>query len=182
MTTHSAGEIPGFNGTRIAPAGVDWDAVGVPRFLGLQALNRLQGREGAIAMDTGDRTMYFLVPPGTTTGWNIQHSAALGETNHVVLPADEKEIPPGPYWLVSPRRGRLHTDTQALRAALEAALGPRDPNQPDLERLRFEQIQGWNCALCGAGLYQDRSLGIFRTDCGMLTTPTELWACAPQCR
>ncbi|MFH8736810.1 hypothetical protein [Streptomyces sp. NPDC017964] len=182
MTTHPTGEIPGFDGTRIAPAGVDWDAVRVPRFLGLQALNRLQGQEGAIVMEPGERAMYFLVPPRTTGGWDVQQSVALGETNHVVLPAHSKETPPGPFWLASPCRARLHTNTEALRAAIVAALGPRDPDQPDLERLCFEQLQGWNCALCGARLYRDRSLGSFRTNSDPLLAPTELWACAPRCR
>ncbi|WP_326615160.1 hypothetical protein OG949_40450 (plasmid) [Streptomyces scopuliridis] len=180
MTSSAADEIPGFNNTRIVAAGRRWDAVRVPRFIGLQALNRIQGQEGAVIMDR-DRAMYFLVPPRTTTGWSIQQSAALGETNYVVLPANEKTTPPGPYWLIPPTRGRLHTETAALHAALQTVLGPAAPDQPDLEHLTLDQIRGWTCALCGRRLVRDRLLGEFRTYRGLMSDPTELWACAPEC-
>jgi hypothetical protein len=181
-TTSAADEIPGFNHTRIAAAGKTWDAVRVPRFIGLQALNVIQGQQGAIVMDPRDRAMYFLVPPGTTADWSLAQSTALGETNYVVLPADDKEIPPGPFWLVPPRRGRLHTDTGALRIALQTVLEQRGTAQPNLGQLTMDQIRGFNCALCGARLTKDRSLGTFIGEGVLLSDPTELWACSPQCR
>ncbi|MFD0039292.1 hypothetical protein ACFVIZ_16830 [Streptomyces anulatus] len=52
----------------------------------------------------------------------------------------------------------------------------------DLERVTFEQAKGWRCALCDAILTADRSLGTFTADTGLLTDPTELWACARPCR
>ncbi|MDX3488377.1 hypothetical protein [Streptomyces sp. ID05-18] len=52
----------------------------------------------------------------------------------------------------------------------------------DLERITFEQAKGWRCALCDAILTADRSLGTFTADTGLLTDPTELWACAHLCR
>lgn len=36
--------------------------------------------------------------------------------------------------------------------------------------------------LCDAILTADRSLGTFTADTGLLTDPTELWACARPCR
>ncbi|MFI7086545.1 hypothetical protein ACIBUR_23480 [Streptomyces anulatus] len=51
-----------------------------------------------------------------------------------------------------------------------------------LERVTFEQAKGWRCALCDAILTADRSLGTFTADTGLLTDPTELWACARPCR
>ncbi|MBQ1116414.1 hypothetical protein [Streptomyces sp. C3-3] len=52
----------------------------------------------------------------------------------------------------------------------------------DLERVTFEQAKGWRCALCGTPLTADRSLGTFTAHSGLLTDPTELWACARPCR
>ncbi|MFB1046759.1 hypothetical protein [Streptomyces chrestomyceticus] len=43
------------------------------------------------------------------------------------------------------------------------------------------QQEGWACALCGARLYADRSLGVHRIiSCGQ-EVEVELWACAPSC-
>ncbi|MEU7158910.1 hypothetical protein [Streptomyces chrestomyceticus] len=48
-------------------------------------------------------------------------------------------------------------------------------------RLTGPQQEGWACALCGARLYTDRSLGIHRIlSCGQ-EIDIELWACAPSC-
>ncbi|MEV7897924.1 MULTISPECIES: hypothetical protein [Streptomyces] len=52
----------------------------------------------------------------------------------------------------------------------------------DLERVTFDQAKGWNCALCNIPLTSDRSLGVFAAETGLLTEPTELWACARPCR
>ncbi|MFD4128031.1 hypothetical protein [Streptomyces globisporus] len=52
----------------------------------------------------------------------------------------------------------------------------------DLERVTFEQAKGWRCALCAACLTADRPLGMFTAEKGLLTDPTELWACALPCR
>ncbi|MFE7051299.1 hypothetical protein [Streptomyces californicus] len=52
----------------------------------------------------------------------------------------------------------------------------------DLERITFDQAKGWRCALCSDRLTADRSLGTFTAGAGLLTDPTELWACAPACR
>lgn len=52
----------------------------------------------------------------------------------------------------------------------------------DLERVTFDQAKGWRCALCNGALASDRSLGTFTAAAGLLTEPTELWACARPCR
>ncbi|WP_331758918.1 hypothetical protein [Streptomyces anulatus] len=52
----------------------------------------------------------------------------------------------------------------------------------DLERVTFEQAKGWRCAPCDSILTADRSLGTFTAETGLLTDPTELWACARPCR
>ncbi|WP_331735364.1 hypothetical protein OG379_40615 (plasmid) [Streptomyces sp. NBC_01166] len=128
--------------------------------------------------------MYFLVPPGTTDAWTAMAPAAvLGEGSHVFLPARQEQRPPGPYWL-TPRQQPL-ADTPTLRRTLEPLLRshPGTAHDPrlDLARLTFGQVKGWNCALCGARLHADRSLGIHCSGTGLLTEATELWACAPVC-
>lgn len=62
---------------------------------------------------------------------------------------------------------------------------PRTPHpglEFDLERVTFDQAKGWRCALCNAPLTTDRSLGTFTAATGLLTEPTELWACASPCQ
>ncbi|MER6719904.1 hypothetical protein [Streptomyces halstedii] len=113
-------------GPRLAPAGKDWDAVRVTRFLGLQTIERLGPHTGPVIMDPAARAMFFLVPPGTTQAWtDLPQATALGDTAYVVLPASDKQTPPGPYWLIPPQQ--LLADTRALREALETVLGPRAP-------------------------------------------------------
>ncbi|WLQ53702.1 hypothetical protein P8A21_39835 (plasmid) [Streptomyces poriferorum] len=167
-------------GTRIVAAGTAWDAVRVGRFLGLEALERLGSAAGPVLVDPAARTMYFLVPAGSTTDWDVPQSQALGETNHVVIPPATRQSPPGPYWLIDSRHPL--TSTPQLRQALQAALGPRTAAQLNLDCLTLDQIRGWNCALCNARLHADRPLGTFSTGHGILTEPTELWACAPTCK
>ncbi|MGW0651145.1 hypothetical protein ACWD4T_20445, partial [Streptomyces umbrinus] len=102
-----------------------------------------------------------------------------------VLPPDGREQPPGPYWLISPQRGRLYTDTDDLHLAVETALGLRPDTQvggrPDLALLTRDQVWGLCCALCNAPLSVSRILGTFCTGEGLLTDPTELRACTPHC-
>ncbi|WP_285574054.1 hypothetical protein [Streptomyces sp. RTGN2] len=167
-------------GTRIVAAGKAWDAVRVGRFLGLKALERLGSAAGPVLVDPAARSMYFLVPAGSTHDWDVHQSQALGETNHVVIPPATRQSPPGPYWLVDSRRPL--TTTAALREALQAATGPRSNPQLNLAHLTLDQIRGWNCALCNARLHADRPLGTFSTGHGILIDPTELWACAPTCK
>ncbi|MFI0262555.1 hypothetical protein ACH4OW_26350 [Streptomyces sp. NPDC017056] len=54
--------------------------------------------------------------------------------------------------------------------------------QIDLRGLTGPQQEGWNCALCNARLFADRSLGVYRVvSCGQ-ESRVELWACRPDCR
>ncbi|MEE1829709.1 hypothetical protein [Streptomyces sp. SP17KL33] len=105
-------------GTRLAPAGVDWEVVKVRRFYALQALERI-ARPGAVAVDPApaEPVLYFFVEVGTLNDWDVPQTTALGSNAHVVLPPDVKEAPPGPYWLVAPSHGLTRADT--LRQALE---------------------------------------------------------------
>ncbi|WP_143203579.1 hypothetical protein [Streptomyces sp. CB01580] len=152
------------------------------RFLGLQAVERLGNQAGPVIMDPATRTAYVLVPAGTTRTWNHPHTTALSDSDHIVLPPQGKQTPPGPYWLITSRRPL--TDTAALHHALQKIQGhhPDTALPIDLTRLTLDQVRSWSCALCGARLHADRSLGTHTAETGLLTEPTELWACAPACR
>ncbi|MCX4974201.1 hypothetical protein [Streptomyces sp. NBC_00620] len=111
-------------GMHMVAAGAEWDAIKVSQTFALQALQRL-AEPGAVLVDPGGAVIYFFVAPGSTAGWEVPQTTALSETAYVVLPPDGRENPPGPYWLIPPSRGRLHTNLDALRAALDVAIGPR---------------------------------------------------------
>ncbi|AGP56201.1 hypothetical protein [Streptomyces rapamycinicus] len=63
------------------------------------------------------------------------------------------------------------TPRQQLTAAAEL-----DPSA-----LTREQLQGWNCVLCGARLAVDQSVGTVTITRGATQTTYEVWACAPGC-
>ncbi|MFJ2745409.1 ATP-binding protein [Streptomyces sp. NPDC087440] len=109
------------------PSGLLSDAVRVPRYLGLRALHHLRGKEGGIAVDSARRHLYFLVPSGAATGWELPHTTVLDAPHALVLPDAGKESGPGPYWLHSPRPGRVHSDAAVLHAALREACGDDGP-------------------------------------------------------
>ena len=53
--------------------------------------------------------------------------------------------------------------------------------EPDLTTLTQAQLQGWNCALCGAPLTADRPLGTVAVARGTTLTTYQVWACTPTC-
>ncbi|MEV7061173.1 hypothetical protein AB0N95_37760 [Streptomyces microflavus] len=108
MSTDISREIPGFAETRIAAAGETWDAVRTNRFLGLQAVERLGSAAGPVIVEP--TAVYFLVPAGSTRTWDVPQSTGLSDTHYVVLPAQGRTQPPGPYWLLPPRRPLGNTD------------------------------------------------------------------------
>lgn len=129
MTSHPTTSTPGSH-TAAAPADPVSDTVRVPRYLGLLALAHLAGKEGAVAVDSSDRHLYFLVEHATAR-WDLPHTMILN-TEDFALPPAEAETPPGPYWLTPLRRGRRHTDAAALYAALQHALAlPAPAGNPD---------------------------------------------------
>jgi hypothetical protein len=107
-------------GLRLAPAGVEWDAVKVGRHLGARAID-LIAEPGAVAVDPArpEPLLYFFVPAGSAAHWDVPQTDALGPDTYVVLPPDHKQAPPGPYWLLPQHHGL--TPAVVLRHALEAA-------------------------------------------------------------
>lgn len=109
---------------RIVPAGVEWDAIRIPRRLGVAALNRLPVPHGPVITDPDDRVVYILVPRGTAHRWDAALTQAYGIATYVAVPPEGRDAPPGPYWLVAPADWVPLTDPGHLRSAIEAVTGP----------------------------------------------------------
>ncbi|TXL91567.1 hypothetical protein [Streptomyces sp. IB2014 016-6] len=103
----------------------DWDAIRVPRFLGLTALDILGSRCGAVVDDPTEMALYWLIPAGSGTGWDVGTTRL--DTERLTIPPRRRTRGPGPHWRMCPGEDRWLTDANALRAALEDALGPRPP-------------------------------------------------------
>ncbi|MEU6221913.1 hypothetical protein ABZ845_31105 [Streptomyces sp. NPDC047022] len=117
------------------PAGRWWDAVQVPRSMGLDALGHLAGATGAVIEDPGGGLLYWLIPTGSAYTWQMPPGAqvtVLGETNHLIVPGPQRTS--GPHWRIPPTRGNTLTDPSTLHDALtEAAaraVGQRSAPQP----------------------------------------------------
>ena len=106
------------------PAGQWWDAIRVPRHLGEVILAALGDTAGAVIEDPNGALLYWLVPPGQTTGLEeLQPTAGIqvrGATTHIAMPGPQCTA--GPHWRVPPTRRRCLTDPAALREAVEAAV------------------------------------------------------------
>ncbi|GGR32699.1 hypothetical protein [Streptomyces netropsis] len=110
--------------TTITAVGTDWDAIRMPRYLGLAAAAHLGDALGTVIVEPGERRMYVLVPPGTAGRWDFPDTHALGEDSYLPLPPASRSEPPGPYWLTPPGYRWKLTDPDDLRSALTAASQP----------------------------------------------------------
>lgn len=122
-------EMTGTAGMRLAPAGIRWNAVKVSRCLAVQAIERI-AKPGAVAVDPhhADPVLYFFVPLYSSGEWDVPHTRLLSRNAHLVLPPDDKNTPPGPYWLIPPHYGL--TNSFALRRALKHVTGPMTAAEP----------------------------------------------------
>lgn len=110
--------------TTITAVGTDWDAIRMPRYLGLAAAEHLGDTLGTVIVEPGERRMYVLVPQGTAGRWDFPDTHALGADCYLPLPSASRSGPPGPYWLTPPGYRWTLTDPDDLRAALTAASQP----------------------------------------------------------
>ncbi|MET7746724.1 hypothetical protein [Streptomyces sp. NPDC005385] len=102
----------------VQPSGLTWDAIVVPRPLGLGAVAILGPRCGAVVDDLSNLTWF--VAHGAADGWPLQQATILAETRHTVaIPPVRLTRGPGPHWSVCPGDGDWLTDVRALQAALE---------------------------------------------------------------
>lgn len=115
---------------QLQAAGFDWDAVRVPRQIGMRALRILGPRSGAVIEDPREPAMYWFLRPGEAAGWQVPQTRPLGMTQHLVVPPLHRVEGPGPYWHLCPVGDRLVTGRALLNAAVEDAvallLGPDD--------------------------------------------------------
>ncbi|MEX2974782.1 hypothetical protein [Streptomyces sp. C184] len=122
--TYRPAALPTIGGCELQAAGVDWDAVRVPRSVGLRALAILGNRSGAVIEDPREPAVYWFVRVGSTAGWDVPDTRPLGVTQHLVVPPPPRVEGPGPHWRICPTDGWLLTDVRVLRAAIEAAVAP----------------------------------------------------------
>ncbi|MFE9533267.1 hypothetical protein [Streptomyces sp. NPDC006691] len=111
---------PAVGGCALHDAGVDWDAIRVPRVLGLTALDILGPRSGAV-IDDG-HGLYWFLPPGAGDDWDGQSTRLLARGSSLTIPPARRTQGPGPYWRICPGDTNWHTEPAALCAAIEDAL------------------------------------------------------------
>ncbi|MBL0777020.1 hypothetical protein G6541_06390 [Streptomyces albidoflavus] len=94
----------------------------VPRFVGLRALARL-GRPGSVIVDPERAELAFFVADAAPL--RALPPSMVTVDRSMPLPPRGRQTPPGPYWLIAPRRGVLAVVATELAAALqEAELSP----------------------------------------------------------
>ncbi|MFI0827325.1 hypothetical protein ACH4Q7_23035 [Streptomyces roseolus] len=101
--------------------GEEWDAVRVPRDVGRLALDILGPRSGAVIED--GTAFYWLLPVGSTDGWDLATTRALPAGTTLAVPLARRTVGPGPHWRICPGDDRLLTPADVLRAAVGDALG-----------------------------------------------------------
>jgi hypothetical protein len=113
-------------------AGVGWDAVRVPEYLGDRVLARLDRQCGAVIRDPYAALLYFLILPGAADEWTFPDEARvriLGSSSAVLVPPLHLDHSPGPHWVRRVVNGRVLTRSRRLHAAVQAviadAFGPR---------------------------------------------------------
>lgn len=117
--------LPSAAGCTLQDAGQEWDAIRVPRQTGLAAMAILGPRCGAVVEASVKNVLYFFVPCGTASRWDLENTKALGAGSSVTIPPPRRTEGPGPHWRMCPGDDRLITNADALRAALDDAFGSR---------------------------------------------------------
>ncbi|MGH3313071.1 MAG: hypothetical protein ACRDP3_21210 [Streptomyces sp.] len=118
--------------SELTQAGVWWDAVRVPAYLGDRVLARLGEDCGAVIRDPYAHRLYWLIRTGAAKGWMfpaVAHVQILGAGSWLTVPPRDRVVSTGPHWARLAVGDRLLTDPELLHAALTAviadALGPR---------------------------------------------------------
>ncbi|MGW5509863.1 hypothetical protein ACWEV9_19125 [Streptomyces albogriseolus] len=102
----------------------EWDAVRVPRQLGLAALAILGTRAGAVVEDPLHSAVHFFIPAGAAASWDVENTEPISGAASVPLPPRRRLEGPGPHWRMCPGDDAWVTDPDALQAALADAFGP----------------------------------------------------------
>ncbi|TGN75446.1 hypothetical protein E5083_17270 [Streptomyces bauhiniae] len=119
--------LPSPAGAKLVKSGLDWDAIRVPRSVGLSALAILGPRCAAAIEDplTSSGVLYFFTLAGTSGTWAVENTVALPIGTAVTIPPTRRTEGPGAYWRVCPGDNSWLTDPGALAAAVTDAFGPR---------------------------------------------------------
>ncbi|MFF5186481.1 hypothetical protein ACFY30_22340 [Streptomyces sp. NPDC000345] len=115
--------LPTVVGCALHDAGHDWDAIRVPRSIGLDAIGILGQRCGAVVADGHGGALYFFTPVGTAAQWDVENTRPLGKGSTVTIPPARRTEGPGVHWRICPGDGRWLTEPGALHAALADAFG-----------------------------------------------------------
>ncbi|AXK35894.1 hypothetical protein DVA86_28010 [Streptomyces armeniacus] len=103
-------------------AGVAWDAVKAPAYLGDRALSRLGEGSGAVIRDGWSHHLYWLVRTGSAVGWDLLPVTVLGAATYVAVPPAGRTRSFGVHWALPPTADRRLTDAALLHDALAAAV------------------------------------------------------------
>lgn len=98
-------------------AGGMWDAVRVPRRVGLAAMTILGPRCGGVVDDEMNSVVYYFVPVGTAASWEVAATRALGAGASVAIPSNRRTAGPGPYWRMCPGEKGWLTEPRAPGSA-----------------------------------------------------------------
>lgn len=116
--------LPTSAGCTLQDAGHTWDAIRVPRSVGLAAVGILATGCGAV-VDAPGEALYFFVATGAAEEWRAENTRVLSLGSTVTIPPVRRTVGPGPHWRVCPGEDGWLTDASALEAAIGDAFGPR---------------------------------------------------------
>jgi hypothetical protein len=123
MSSSPNSALPTVAGCTLVTAGYDWDAIRVPRSIGLTAMGILGGRVGAVVEDPLEMALYFFVPTGTSDRWSVINTRTLGPGSVLPIPPPRRTRGPGPHWRIGPEHASWFTDPGALTTAIRDAFG-----------------------------------------------------------
>ncbi|MEU4656755.1 hypothetical protein AB0G32_22915 [Streptomyces sp. NPDC023723] len=115
--------LPSAKTCTVVRVGQHWDAIRVPRSVGLSAMVALGSRSGAV-LDDAAGAVHFFVPLGTADVWTDETSRALVTGLPLTVPPPLRIAGPGAHWRLRPGDRGMLTDPDALAAALADAFGP----------------------------------------------------------
>ncbi|WP_186831766.1 hypothetical protein [Streptomyces sp. ISID311] len=123
-TTSRLSAAPNAVDCSLLAAGIDWDAIRVPRSVGVSCLEILGHRNAAVVEDPRESALYWFIAAGASAGWDVPQTRPLGANQYLVVPPLHRLAGPGLHWRIGLAEGRLITDVQALRGAVEGVIGP----------------------------------------------------------
>jgi hypothetical protein len=119
------GALPTGTDVEVLEAGVHWDAVCVPAYLGDRVLTALDTHAGAVIRDPYAHLVYFLILPGAAGDWRFPDEArvrVLGSGSWVGVPPAECFRSSALCWARPVVNGRVLTGSCRLHAAMQTVI------------------------------------------------------------